>query len=209
MALSTLPPTRMVPSESVYGLNCLNFPFVKESLKLFWPSLIQWSSAYRNSWGERGPSLGCIFSSRRILLQILRPRFQITLFAINRMFGFNSRYTRKLDDILLFLSSVSLTTDPSSGHLSQIEGGTLVHASRLRSTFGLKYHTSSATFISPGMCLHWLGLVLVWISPTLTGPNGWNFLASQQMQGRTILLCRNKMIFSNWNLDCSWLFFCF
>ena len=116
MDLSTLPPTRMVPSESVYGLNCLNFPFVKESLKLFWPSLVQWSSAYRNSWGERGPSLGCIFSSRRILLQILWPRFQITLFAINRMFGFNSRYTRKLDDILLFFSSVSLTTDPSSGH---------------------------------------------------------------------------------------------
>ena len=78
--LSTRPPTRTMPSESVYGLNVLNSPFLRRSLKLFWFSLIQWSSAFCNSWGDRGPSLGFMwFSSGCVLLWHRARRFQISL----------------------------------------------------------------------------------------------------------------------------------
>ena len=68
-ALSTRPPTWTMPSESLYGLNFFNSPFLRQSLRFIWLYLIQWCSASCNSLGNKGPSLGFMsFSSGCVLL---------------------------------------------------------------------------------------------------------------------------------------------
>ena len=66
---------------------------------------------------------------------------------------------------------------------------------------GIPGETSSATFSSPGICFHWEGSASFWISPTLTGTNGLNFLASLPIHTRTILLSKNRMTFTNRKRD--------
>ena len=93
--------------------------------------------------------------------------------------------------------------DESCGHWfsgKRRNSGPCCHLSvKLRT--GIPRETLSATFSSPGICFHWEGSVLVWISPTLTDTKGLNFLASLRIHARTISLSKNRMTFSNWKRD--------
>ena len=59
-------------------------------------------------------------------------------------------------------------------------------------------HTWSATFSSPGMCFHWLGSELFWISPTLAETNGLKLREGLWNQARVILLSVKNLTSANW-----------
>ena len=58
--------------------------------------------------------------------------------------------------------------------------------------------TWSATFSSPGMCFHWLGSELFWISPTLAETNGLKLREGLWNQARVILLSVKNLTSANW-----------
>ena len=68
---------------------------------------------------------------------------------------------------------------------------------------GIPWETSSATFNSPGTCLHWDGSELLWISATRADTNGLNSLAWLWIHDNTMLLSETNTTFSNCSLDSS------
>ena len=77
-----------------------------------------------------------------------------------------------------------------------------------KSETAMPRETSSATFCSPGICFHWAGSLLLWISFTLLDTNGLYLLAVLRIHANTMAVSVNRKVCSNWKRHSSFIETC-